>query len=146
MGQVIGSDGKNYAYASLPAGVKAVAKICYVSGSNGLAFALTDEGQMNWNTAKTTCAAHKPAFTGGTWKLPTRAEWNNMITAAGGRENLSNGFSSVGGTNMVFWGGYLSADTDEDGFPYYFVNAYEVYWSNCVQDDVGYYARACLAF
>ena len=43
VGQVIGSDGKNYAYASLPEGVTAVAKICYVSGSNGLALALTDE-------------------------------------------------------------------------------------------------------
>ncbi len=40
VGQVIGDDGKNYDYASLPGGVTAVAKICYVSGSNGLALAL----------------------------------------------------------------------------------------------------------
>ena len=33
VGQVIGDDGKNYDYASLPGGVTAVAKICYVSGS-----------------------------------------------------------------------------------------------------------------
>ncbi len=71
VGQVIGDDGKNYDYASLPGGVTAVAKICYVSGSNGLALALTDEGQMNWSTAISTCAAHIPAFTGGTWKLAT---------------------------------------------------------------------------
>ena len=42
VGQVIGDDGKNYDYASLPGGVTAVAKICYVSGSNGLALALAD--------------------------------------------------------------------------------------------------------
>nr|MCR5697864.1 hypothetical protein [Marinilabiliaceae bacterium] len=101
LGQVIGSDGKNYAAGSLPGGVTAVAKICYVSGSNGLALALTDEtGTMNWNTAISTCAAHKPAFTGGTWKLATKDEWTNMITAAGSYTALRDGFTSVGGSNM----------------------------------------------
>ena len=42
VGQVIGDDGMNYDYASLPGGVTAVAMICYVSGSNGLALALAD--------------------------------------------------------------------------------------------------------
>ena len=100
VGQVIGDDGKNYDYASLPGGVTAVAKICYVSGSNGLALALADEGQMNWSTAISTCAAHTPAFTGGTWKLATQSEWINMITTAGSYTDLRDGFTSVGGTNM----------------------------------------------
>ena len=94
VGQVIGDDGKNYNYASLPGGVTAVAKICYVSGSNGLALALADEGTMNWSTAITTAAAHTPAFTGGTWKLATKNEWTNMITAAGGYTALRTGFTS----------------------------------------------------
>ena len=106
VGQVIGSDGKNYAYGSLPSGVTAVAKICYVSGSNGLALALTDEGEMNWSTAQTTCAAHTAPFTGGTWKLASKDEWDNMISAAGSYTALRDGFSSVGGTNMqsdLYW-------------------------------------------
>ena len=44
VGQVIGSDGKNYAAgATLPSGVDKVAMIAYVNGSNGLAIALADE-------------------------------------------------------------------------------------------------------
>ena len=143
VGQVIGSDGKNYAYASLPEGVTAVAKICYVSGSNGLALALTDEGAMNWSTAIETCAAHTPAFTGGTWKLATKAEWSYMINAAGSYSALRDGFSSVGGTNMQ--SDVYFSSTEYDSFYawlYYFNNGFWDFdsknYSLCV--------RACLAF
>ena len=144
VGQVIGSDGKNYAYGSLPTGVTAVAKICYVSGSHGLALALTDEeGEMNWSTAQTTCAAHTPAFTGGTWKLATKDEWDNMITAVGSYDDLRDGFSSVGGTNMQSACYWSSSEDDSDyawgyGFDFGF-------WSS-VSKGFGYYVRACLAF
>ena len=107
VGQVIGSDGKNYAAASVPSGVTKVAMIAYVNGSNGLAIALADESSsMNWSTAISTCAAHTPAFTGGTWKLATKDEWTNMITAAGSYTALRDGFTSVGGSNLlsdVYW-------------------------------------------
>lgn len=146
VGQVIGSDGKNYAYGSLPTGVTAVAKICYVSGSNGLALALADEeGQKDWSTAIETCAAHTPAFTGGTWKLASQDEWNNMITTAGNQTDLRDGFSSVGGTNMeenCYWS---SSEVDsESAWLYYFGNGQ----GYTIDDykDVGYYVRACLAF
>ena len=145
VGQVIGSDGKNYAYGSLPTGVTAVAKICYVSGSNGLALALTDEGSLDWSTANETCAAHTPAFTGGTWKLASLDEWNNMITVAGSQTDLRDGFSSVGGTNMeenCYWS---SSEVDsESAWLYYFGNGQ----GYTIDDykDVGYYVRACLAF
>ena len=115
VGQVIGSDGKNYDTdeASLPTGVTPVAKICYVSGSNGLALALTDEqGTMNWSTAQTTCAAHTAPFTGGTWKLATKDEWDNMISAAGSYSALRDGFSSVGGTNMQLGDYWSSTEYD----------------------------------
>ena len=143
VGQVIGSDGKNYDYASLPSGVTAVAKICYVSGSNGLALALTDEGKMNWSTAKTTCAAHTPAFTGGTWKLASQNEWDNMISDAGSDTALRDGFSSVGGTNMqsgFYWSSSL--------MDYNRAWGYRFYYSHWGYDDKGldYYVRACLAF
>ena len=144
VGQVIGSDGKNYAYASLPTGVTAVAKICYVSGSNGLALALADEeGQMNWSTAQTTCAAHTPAFTGGTWKLASKDEWSNMISAAGSFTALRDGFSSVGGTNMQSLGYWSSTEGDSDFAWFYSFDLN--YWFNDTKGG-DRQVRACLAF
>ena len=145
VGQVIGSDGKNYAYGSLPTGVTAVAKICYVSGSHGLALALTDEGQMNWSTAQTTCAAHTPAFTGGTWKLASKDEWSNMISAAGSDTDLRDGFSSVGGTNMqsgVYWSSTESDSDNSQAWVYfYFIHDWGV-----GDKTIDNHVRACLEF
>ena len=153
VGQVIGDDGKNYDYASLPDGVTAVAKICYVSGSNGLALALTDEGgSMTWNTAKTTCAAHRPAFYGGTWKLATQDEWNNMITAAGGYEALRDGFESVGGSNLESYGYWSSTEYEYDpGYEVLYPYAWSCHfnngdWGGELRDFPFCRARACLAF
>jgi len=145
VGQVIGSDGKNYAYGSLPTGVTAVAKICYVSGSNGLALALTDEGQMDWSTAQTTCAARTPAFTGGTWKLATKDEWDNMISAAGSHTDLRDGFSSVGGTNMLLDCYWSSTECNSDNALLYYFGNGQGYW-NDDEKGYGYNVRACLAF
>ena len=143
VGQVIGDDGKNYDYASLPGGVTAVAKICYVSGSNGLALALADEGQMNWSTAISTCAAHTPAFTGGTWKLATQDEWNNMISGAGSYTALRDGFSSVGGSNLesdLYWS---SSERNASLARYY--SFFNGSWS-ITNKDGGNFVRSCLAF
>ena len=143
VGQVIGDDGKNYDYASLPGGVTAVAKICYVSGSNGLALALADEGQMDWSTAISTCAAHTPAFTGGTWKLATQDEWNNMISGAGGYTVLRDGFTSVGGSNLQS-GDYWSST--EYGSSYARIYLFGPgFWSSNGR-DYDDQVRACLAF
>lgn len=145
VGQVIGSDGKNYAYGSLPTGVTPVAKICYVSGSNGLALALTDgESYMNWSTAQTTCAAHTPAITGGTWKLATKDEWDNMINAAGDYSTLRNGFSSVDGTNMKEDYPYWSSTEDGSDKAWCYFFGYGL-WGQNNKNLVGY-VRACLAF
>ena len=144
VGQVIGSDGKNYAYGSLPMDVTAVAKICYVSGSNGLALALADEGKMEWSTAIETCAAHTAPFTGGTWKLATQDEWDNMITAAGSYIALHDGFSSVGGTNMQ--SGYYWSSTEKDSnFAWYYDDQDLEDWDSG-DKEYELYVRACLAF
>ena len=143
VGQVIGSDGKNYDYASLPTDVTAVAKICYVTGSGGLALALTDEGYMDWSTAKSTCAVHMPAFIGGTWKLASKDEWKNMISAAGSSDALRNGFKSVGGTNLqndIYWS---STESDSNRAYYYLFPVSD--WSVGPQSE-GRIVRACLAF
>ena len=144
VGQVIGSDGKNYAYGSLPTGVTAVAKICYVNEGHGLALALADEGTKDWSTAQTTCAAHTPAFTGGTWKLASLDEWNNMITAAGSHTDLRDGFSSVGGTNMQL-GSYWSSTEDGSSSAWYYLFLESIGWSNSDKEDY-FCVRACLAF
>ena len=145
-GEIVGSDGKAYAADdkdNLPSGVTAVAMICYVSGSHGLALALADEaGEMNWSTAQTTCAAHTPAITGGTWKLATKDEWDNMITAAGSHTALRDGFSSVGGTNMqsdFYW----SSTPISYGAWYYTFDGGK--WTNGGKGATQY-VRACLAF
>ena len=122
VGEVIGSDGKNYAAdATLPTGVTKVAMIAYVSGSNGLAIALADESDnINWATAKSTCEAKTPAFTGGTWKLPSLDEWKNMLTYDEPFykvNNLQTALSTAGGDSsklqewMYYWS---STDYDSD--------------------------------
>ena len=108
VGQVIGSDGKNYpAGSTLPNGVTAVAMIAYVgSGSNsahGLAIALEDvssntltlDNSGNNNNSKTAaewCSAWNTskAITGGTWRLPSKDDWQNMLEGCGGSELNSN--------------------------------------------------------
>lgn len=146
VGEVIGSDGKNYAYASLPSGVTAVAKICYVNGEHGLALALADEGYMNWSDAISTCAAHTPAFSGGTWKLATQDEWNNMKNVAGvGAVNLRDGFTSVDGTNMRtgwYWS-YTDASDTSKALIYRFDGSSD--WASGEKGNSSY-VRACLAW
>ena len=107
LGQVIGSNGKNYAPGSLPTGITAVAMIAYVAGSNGLAIALADEPElMAWATAIPTAAAHTPVFTGGTWQLPSYDEWTNMFNAYGGGTSgfnaLNTAIVTAGGTVMEY--------------------------------------------
>ena len=150
VGQVIGSDGKNYAAASVPSGVTKVAMIAYVSGSNGLAIALADEGSLNWATAKSTCEAKTPAFTNGTWHLPSQAEWNNMFSANGGNEEsytgLNAAINNAGGT-ILQSGFYWSSSEYSPG-----VGAHSVHlddgdadWSKN-NEALSRKVRACLAF
>ena len=150
VGQVIGSDGKNYTYNSsesnngLPIGVTAVAKICYVSGEHGMALAMADESStMGWEDAKTTAAAHTPAFTGGTWKLATQDEWNNMISGAGSLSALRDGFESVGGTNMAS-SGYWSSTLSHDGYAFRCWFASGQWTPNIISGNL--YVRSTLVF
>ena len=149
VGQVIGDDGKNYDYASLPGGVTAVAKICYVSGSNGLALALADEGEMDWSTAGTTCSGKNTStpITGAKWLLASKDQWNNMITAAGGYTALRDGFSGIAGASNLQSNFYWSSTEDDSNN----ANAWLYRFSNgqWYHDSKGYgdiRVRACLAF
>ena len=152
VGMIVGSDGKTYAAAdkdNLPDGVNAVALVCYVSDGHGLALALTDEsGKMTWNTAKSTCSGKTPAVTGCTWKLATRAEWENMITAAGGFAALRDGFSSVGGTNMLSGEGdyYWSSSTTGSDCAWCCTFSTGNWTDDYVDNSCTDYVRACLEF
>ena len=162
VGQVIGSDGNNYdANATLPDGVTKVAMIAYVSGSNGLALALTDEDIYTWDnsapynngkTAPEICSAlnTSKAVTGGTWKLPSRDEWMQMFSANGGNDasytGLNTALGNAGGTALVENDEYWSSSEVEGGDAW-LVNLSD---GNASWDTYGKhysrYVRACLAF
>ena len=157
VGQIICSDGKNYNHdALLPLGVSAIARICYVSGNNGLALALNDDGKANWNTAITTAAAHTPTITGCTWKLATMAEWNWMAISLEIAGFVWQGFfEAVGGDDLLpshsspYWS---STDYGYDGYNYC-AYAFESIYSDGSFDWVSDFShnyeckvRACLEF
>ena len=149
VGELVGSDGKAYAAAdkdNLPSGVTAVALVCYKNGSKGLALALADEGQMNCSTAISTCEGKTPTVTGGTWKLATKDEWNNMISGAGGYAALRDGFTSVGGTNLKSnWYWSSTKYNDSYTYEYIFVEGRQSNWS-WANKNTSIYVRAALAF
>lgn len=149
VGELVGSDGKAYAAAdkdNLPDGVTAVALVCYKNGSNGLALALADEGQMNCSTAISTCEGKTPTVTGCTWKLATKDEWNNMISGAGGYAALRDGFTSVGETNMQsYWYWSSTKYNDSYTYEYTFGGGRQSNWS-WANKNTSIYVRAALAF
>ena len=99
VGSVVTTDGTVYAtVADASAASKTAAgMIAYVSGiGQGLAIALADEtSAMNWNTAITTAAAHTPAVTGGTWRLPSKEDWENMFRANGNNKGSYTGLNTA---------------------------------------------------
>ena len=151
VGMIVGSDGKAYAAAdkdNLPTGVTAVAMVAYKSATAGssLAIALADEGTMNWSTAITTCEAHTPAVTGGIWQLPSKDDWDNMITAAGRYTALRNGFTSVGGSNLQSDDYWSSTECEDDSNYAWGYNFFYGYWNNDYKGYSPIRVRACLAF
>jgi hypothetical protein len=140
VGQLIGNDGKNYVVGKLPGGVTAVALICNVSGNHVWALALADEGQMDWETAISTCAAKTPTVPGGTWKLADMDEWIAMITATGGYIAMRDGFSGVGGTNMQEGQYWSSTGNSNTAYACSFETGN---WSDPYSDS-NRYVRACL--
>ena len=156
VGQVIGSDGKNYAAdATLPSGVTAVAMIAYVGSetddtdyTGGLAIALSDEGRMNWSTAKSTCEG-KTAVTGAKWCLPSQNQWKAMFKANGGSESsytgLNTAISTAGGTALQQSCYWSSTEHGEVNAYYVYLFSGNAYFSNASK-GIDYLVRAVLAF
>ena len=157
VGMIVGTDGKAYAVAdkdNLPTGVTAAGMVAYKNGSNGLVIALADEANtMNWSTATgaSGAAAHTPVVTGGTWKLPSKAEWNQMFgddadTDIANYMNLNFYISTAGGTDLQD-GYYWSSTEIEDGIAYEVeLDLGSALWHNNGFEDEDRRVRACLAF
>lgn len=157
VGMIVGTDGKAYAAAdkgNLPTGVTAAGMVAYKNGSNGLVIALADEANtMNWSTATgaSGAAAHTPVVTGGTWKLPSKAEWNQMFgddadTDIANYFNLNFYISTAGGTDLQD-GYYWSSTEIEDGIAYEVeLNLGSALWHDNGYEDDDRRVRACLAF
>ena len=84
VGEIVGSDGLAY-YASdkndLPSGVTAVGMVAYKSETAGESLAIqlnASPASKNWSDAKT-YASGLTAVPGGTWRLPSMADWQNMF-------------------------------------------------------------------
>ena len=159
-GKIAGADGQIYDKKAdaTAAGTTAVAMIIYVGSetdnttyTHGLALALADESNanMSWSTAKSTCEGKNTslAVTGGTWMLPSRNQWDTMISAAGSYTALRDGFSSVGGTNLRevgYWSSTkFSTISTDNVWAYYFSSG--KWFGNNDLDDWDF-VRACLAF
>ncbi len=103
VGMIVGTDGKAYDVAdkdNLPDGVTAAGVVVYKNGANGLAIALTDEASMmNWDTAcgENGAAAHTPAVSGCSWKLPSQEEWT-LVKNANSGSSLNSAITNAGGT------------------------------------------------
>ena len=155
VGMIVGTDGKAYAAAdkdNLPSGVTAAGMVAYKNGSNGLVIALADEANtMNWSTATgaSGAAAHTPVVTGGTWKLPSKAEWNQMFgddadTDIANYMNLNYAISTAGGTAFPEDGYYYYWSSTE--FDYVELDCGSANWHSEGDEDEDYRVRACLAF
>ena len=140
--KIVTTDG--YVYASpgdVPTGKTAAAKIAYVSSTgHGLALALADEsGFKTWINAKTACAAHTPTVSGRTWSLPTKDQWDNMMTTAGNYHGLCLIFGLEIGDNAYYW------SSTEDNLKAWVLMGPMGNW-NSYSKEYNLRARAVLAF
>ena len=152
VGMIVGSDGKAYAASdknNLPSGVTAAGMVAYKSGSNGLAIALTDEtSKMDWYSAMddSGAKAHTPAVTGQTWKLPSYADIEKMLSSYEDYwGDLNEAIAKVGGTGLLdgwdncYW---LSDESDEESRYMIDLSSEE----KTGPRDQNYLVRAVLAF
>ena len=156
-GQVIGNNGKNYAYANLPSGVTAVAMIAYVNNGHGLAIAMADENNdkyIKWDPAMAAAAAHAPKFSGGTWKIPRRDEWLSMFKPGTKYEQylynvLNTAIENAGGTPFPQKSYWTSTDGGQSNTKYIMTfndGTYVIDGSYQGKELATIRARSCLAF
>ncbi len=158
-GKLIGTDGKIYDTkdGATASGTTAVAKIIYIGTTgdatynHGLALALTDEGKMAWEAAKTACNTTKNTstpVTGATWLLASKDQWDYMLGAngAGSYSALRDGFSSVGGSNSNLRSYYYWSSTEYTNDKAYMFSFENGNWNATQKTNAVIWVRACLAF
>ena len=125
LGRIVGADGIIYGTkaAAEAAGTQAVAMIAYVGSEtdqstykHGLAIALSDEGSMNWSTAKSTCEG-KTAVSGAAWLLPSQAFGGSDASFTG----LNTALAAAGGDNskLPMFGSYWTSSPDAGDYAWY---------------------------
>lgn len=159
VGEIVGRDGKAYAASDKDKmsaiDVTPVAMVAYKSETAGssLAIALEDvsSNKLSWdntggnnsgNTAALWCSAwntSKP-ITGGTWQLPSKDQWNNMINGLGGANSLQTKVGLQAGGD--YWSSTEHESNPSDAYRYNFGNNG---WFQANRNSPSY-VRACLAF
>ena len=99
-----------------------------------------------------TAAAHAPQFSGGTWKIPSNAEWKQMLEKVSGYENykydkLNSKISSAGGSPLAVDTYWTSTPSGNDVVIIAFGSGSSVSVDSKSGKEVGgTCARACLVF
>lgn len=165
VGEIVGSDGLAYAAAdkdNLPSGVTAVAMIAYKSETAGESLAIqlnASPVSKKWADAKT-YAEGLTAVPGGTWRLPSKADWQNMFVgcAKSGDAGFSDemnpiaGFKEKIGATGITWQSdapYWSSTGSESGAWFVYVYLDDgVAVAYFYEDDASYPCSVlgCLAF
>ena len=171
VGEIVGTDGMAYPtdYKDrMPSGVSAVAVVAYKNGSSGLAIALEDvsDSQMTWcddfgkGIASPSCEAwneSEKAVTGGSWRLPSKGDWENMFKATSGSTtnytDLNDAITAAGGKAMHDVDSYNMYWTSTEEDPGYGENVYSVFlevdgarFGGVDPAEYFSYVRACLSF
>ena len=132
VGEIVGSDGLAY-YASdkndLPSGVTAVAMVAYKSATAGESLAIqlnASPANMSWSDAKTYVSG-LTAVPGGTWRLPSMDDWQNMFVGCAkdgddsdASDNTLNpiaGFKEkIGATGITWQSNYYWSSSDSESY------------------------------
>ena len=125
----MGSDGNVYSTnATLPSGVTKRAMIGYVSETgHGIAIELNSSPSTGtWYVAQ-----HRSmtAVTGGTWRMPSLADWQNMVTGCGGAEGFITKYDATGVSL------YLPESSDQRGPTQFWTSDY-IYGEDYVVGEV----------
>ena len=152
-GMFVGANGKAYASKddATAAGTTAEAWIAYKSATAGesLAFALTDDypGGTSWNAFNSnpgwSSTPSRAAISGGTWRWPTKTDFDNML--AGFRTLPTTGNGVTSDDSPVYWSSteYAAGRAWLLGFN---GSSSGVYDGSKVNFSSRYYVRAVLAF
>ena len=170
VGKIVGADGKIYdtkADAEAVATGNAVAMIAYVNGSNGLAIQLNGSPESKkWKDGDDypaeAYAKGLTAVPGGTWRLPSKEDWQNMFVGCAVSEDASAGDSmnpiagfkaKIAATGITWQSGtyWSSTPSGSDGYDCWYVDVFLnssnalAYFHESVASPQ-HYVLGCLAF